>query len=290
MTVRTESRGAETSTIEAHGLQVPETVSTQIDGYGDVVFELDDLMTDFEADRLRWVHFDPFIHINVRDFSTDYRVTGSYFGSSRQDRRDDLQDAIDRAVSRITQLSADDLESHVESFRGWPFDYGDTVTVDWSDGDGNMEEFVGVVKGISPDPEHESPLVSICPHRDDEGRCVSQPTATLDRAYTYDAGADWLTPYLKTDLYDLPERGISHGHGTIESATITKIDGGYHVDATTAQGRQFQQYVQKVRTDFQWDLRLELHNQKVIERKEFKLSHTDLQLRDPQEKNQDDSL
>jgi len=84
-------------------------------------------------------------------------------------------------------------------------------------------------------------------------------------------------------LYDLPTVGKDHGAGTFAEGTVTKIEGGYHVDASSEYGRRYACYLDVVFTDYKTEPDMVLHSTMDVADMDFRLIDDKLHLRKSEE-------
>jgi hypothetical protein len=85
---------------------------------------------------------------------------------------------------------------------------------------------------------------------------------------------------MNTEMYNLSTSGRDNGHGTFGHGTVTKIDGGYHLDGGSQRGINFGCYLDVVFVDYLTEPNLELHETMDVSGKEFRLGDGELHLRD----------
>jgi len=84
---------------------------------------------------------------------------------------------------------------------------------------------------------------------------------------------------MQTELYDLPTHGKDSGAGTFEEGTLTKIEGGYHIEGSSEYGHRYGAYVPVVFTDYQVTPDMSLHETKDVAGMDFRLGDGELHLR-----------
>lgn len=85
---------------------------------------------------------------------------------------------------------------------------------------------------------------------------------------------------METDLYDLPTRGRDSGAGTFAEGTVTKIDGGYHVQASSERGVRFGAFLDAVYVGFREEPEMGLHDEMDVGGEEFRIGDGELHLRE----------
>lgn len=169
-----------------------DSVTTRINGQ-EIIFEYDTVYSAPSKGQHRWVHHNPFIAVDVTPRIDSYVAYVDGRGSKPEDRKQTESEAIVRAVEKIKSLTKIRCPA---AFSELEYDYCDVVMVDWSDGMGGVEEFVGVTTGICSSPNADDPLVDVAPFRDKSGNIVADPSdATPDWECSWHAGAGWLTPF-----------------------------------------------------------------------------------------------
>jgi len=88
---------------------------------------------------------------------------------------------------------------------------------------------------------------------------------------------------MQTELYNLPTHGKDSGAGTFEEGTLTKIEGGYHIEGGSEYGHRYATYVPVVYVGYQVTPEMSLHETKDMAGMDFRLGDGELHLRESRE-------